>query len=68
MVDAATGGFAVAQAPGLGVRLNRDGCAEYPRISGRLPLFGAGCEHRAEQAAQHGAPRLFAPVRYTALK
>jgi galactonate dehydratase len=46
-VDAATGAFAVPQAPGLGVRLDRDACAERPRSRGRLPLFDAGWERRA---------------------
>lgn len=45
-VDPATGGFAVPDAPGLGVRLNRDACAAHPRSRGRLPLFDAGWERR----------------------
>ncbi|HEX8346034.1 MAG TPA: mandelate racemase/muconate lactonizing enzyme family protein [Actinoplanes sp.] len=45
-VDPATGGFAVPEAPGLGVRLNREACAAHPRSRGRLPLFDAGWERR----------------------
>jgi galactonate dehydratase len=50
-VDPATGGFAVPQAPGLGVRLDRDACAAYPRSHGRLPLFDEGWERRATRAS-----------------
>jgi galactonate dehydratase len=45
-VDPATGAFPVPQAPGLGVRLNRDACAAHPRSRGRLPLFDVGWERR----------------------
>jgi galactonate dehydratase len=45
-VDPATGAFAVPQAPGLGVRLDRAACAEHPRSHGRLPLFDEGWERR----------------------
>jgi galactonate dehydratase len=46
-VDPGTGGFAVPDGPGLGVRLNRAACAAYPRSLGRLPLFDVGWERRA---------------------
>lgn len=45
-VDRDTGGFAVPQAPGLGVRLDREACAAHPRSMGRLPLFDEGWERR----------------------
>jgi galactonate dehydratase len=48
-VDTATGCFPVPQGPGLGVRLDREVCARYPRSHGRLPLFDDGWERRAGQ-------------------
>ncbi|HLL65403.1 MAG TPA: mandelate racemase/muconate lactonizing enzyme family protein [Micromonosporaceae bacterium] len=59
-VDPATGSFPVPQAPGLGVRLDRDACAAYPRSFGRLPLFSEGWERRAEYRSP--GPAVLAPA------
>ena len=46
-VDPDDGCFPLPTAPGLGVRLNRDACARYPRSGGVLRLFETGWERRA---------------------
>ena len=45
-IDPADGCFAVPERPGLGVRLNHDACAKYPRTGGRIKLFEEGWEKR----------------------
>jgi galactonate dehydratase len=47
-VDPADGCFAVPDAPGLGVRLNRDACAEHPASGAHLELFRPGWERRRQ--------------------
>ena len=42
------GRFPVPTAPGLGVSLRRDVCAEHPPTGGRLALFAEGWERRRE--------------------
>jgi galactonate dehydratase len=46
-LDAATGAFEVPEAPGLGVRLNREECALHPRTQAFFNLFEDGWERRA---------------------
>ena len=46
-VDPDDGCFPLPTTPGLGVRLNRDACARYPRSGGVLRLFETGWERRA---------------------
>jgi galactonate dehydratase len=52
-VDAVDGCFAVPEAPGLGVRLNREACLAHPPTGARLELFRAGWETRHQD---HTAP------------
>jgi galactonate dehydratase len=40
------GAFAVPERPGLGLRLNRDACAEHPATGGTIMLFEEGWEKR----------------------
>jgi galactonate dehydratase len=42
------GCFAVPEAPGLGLRLNREACTRHPRTHTNLPLFEEGWERRGE--------------------
>lgn len=53
LVDAAPvvgsdGRFAAPEAPGLGLRLDREACAEHPRTRRTLSLFEEGWERRGE--------------------
>jgi len=45
-VDPADGCFGLPERPGLGVRLNHELCAKYPRTGGRIKLFEQGWERR----------------------
>lgn len=45
-VDARTGAFPVPDAPGLGVRLDRDECRKHPRTKAHFNLFARGWERR----------------------
>jgi galactonate dehydratase len=47
-VDPLDGCFPLPTAPGLGVRLDHDACAEHPRTRGRILLFSEGWERRGE--------------------
>jgi galactonate dehydratase len=47
-VDPIDGCFSVPTAPGLGVKLDREACAEHPRTHGRIALFTEGWELRGE--------------------
>jgi len=50
-VDPLDGCFPVPTAAGLGVRLDRDACAEHPRTHAGIFLFSPGWEQRDEQSA-----------------
>lgn len=45
-VDASDGCFDLPAGAGLGVKLNRDACAEHPRTGGQIRLFQVGWEQR----------------------
>ncbi|HEY3181554.1 MAG TPA: mandelate racemase/muconate lactonizing enzyme family protein [Gaiellaceae bacterium] len=47
-VDPLDGCFPLPTAPGLGVRLDHEACAEHPRTRGRILLFSEGWERRGE--------------------
>ena len=47
-VDPVDGCFAAPSAPGLGVRLDHDVCAEHPRTHAGIFLFSEGWERRGE--------------------
>jgi galactonate dehydratase len=51
-VDPVDGCFAVPDGPGLGVRLDRQVCAQHPPSGGRLKLFEEGWERRAAPQAR----------------
>jgi galactonate dehydratase len=46
VVDPQSGAFAIPEAPGLGVRLNREECRKHPRTKAHFNLFADGWEHR----------------------
>ena len=46
LVEAMDGCFAAPEAPGLGLRLDPEACAEHPRTHRGLSLFTPGWEHR----------------------
>jgi galactonate dehydratase len=50
VVDPLDGSFPLPTAPGLGVRLDRDACAEHPRTYGRILLFSDGWERRGDMS------------------
>ncbi|GAA1918330.1 mandelate racemase/muconate lactonizing enzyme family protein [Microbacterium aoyamense] len=54
-VDQATGAFSVPEAPGLGVRLDREAAAEHPSNGATFNLFAVGWERR-EGTALHSTP------------
>jgi galactonate dehydratase len=45
-IDLFDGCFSLPTAPGLGIRLNHDACAEHPRTRAGIFLFSDGWEHR----------------------
>ena len=47
-IDALDGCFAAPTAPGLGIRLDHDACAEHPRTHSGIFLFSEGWERRGE--------------------
>jgi galactonate dehydratase len=51
VVDPIDGCFPVPTAPGLGVRLNHEACAEHPRTHAGIFLFDDGWELRGERSA-----------------
>ena len=51
IVDPLDGSFPVPTAPGLGVRLDHNACAEHPRTHAGIFLFSPGWEQRDEQSA-----------------
>ena len=46
------GYFQVPERPGLGLRLDRDACAEHPSTGGRIQLFKEGWERRQSSPAE----------------
>jgi len=48
-IELIDGCFRLPTAPGLGVRLDREACAEHPRTHARLALFADGWEDRRSQ-------------------
>lgn len=46
VVDPATGAFSRIDRPGLGLKLNKDACAEHPSSDARFNLFASGWERR----------------------
>jgi galactonate dehydratase len=55
VVDPIDGCFSVPTAPGLGVRLNHEACAEHPRTHAGIFLFDDGWELRGERS---GSPAI----------
>jgi galactonate dehydratase len=50
-VDPRDGCFPAPTAPGLGIRLDHEACAEHPRTHAGIFLFRDGWESRGEPAA-----------------
>jgi galactonate dehydratase len=64
-IDPVDGCFPLPTGPGLGVRLDRDGCADHPRTHAGIFLFREGWERRGDGAAAPATARVGQPASST---